>query len=165
MQENKDISMAKIFIVGGPGSGKSTFAEKLSSELNIPHFDLDDIKWINQTNNFNVERPKEERLKLRDKILAENDNWIIEGVYTNDWIIPILEQADRIILLKPPTMVRQWRIIKRSVRRMLHIEQKKYKENLITLFKLLFWSHSYDKYFPEILEKINRFGKQAEFIR
>ena len=42
--------MTKIFISGGPGSGKTTFAKKLAVENNIPHFDLDDIKWINQKN-------------------------------------------------------------------------------------------------------------------
>ncbi|MBR3510714.1 MAG: hypothetical protein IKN73_01480 [Alphaproteobacteria bacterium] len=157
--------MAKIFISGGPGSGKTTYAKKLAAENNIPHFDLDDIKWINQKNNFNVERPKEDRLKLRDKILSENDNWVIEGIYTKDWIIPILEQADRIIILKPSTTVRQWRIIKRSCRRMLHIEQKTHKENVVTLFKLLVWSRSYDKYLPELLAKIQKLNKTPEFIR
>ena len=81
--------MTKIFISGGPGSGKTTYAKKLSAKMNIPHFDLDDIKW--EKASFNSERPKEERLKLRDKILSENDSWIIEGVYFKDWIIPILE--------------------------------------------------------------------------
>ena len=157
--------MTKIFISGGPGSGKTTFAKKLAAENNIPHFDLDDIKWINQKNNFNVERPKEDHFKLLDKILSENDNWVIEGIYTKDWIIPILEKADRIIILKPSTSVRQWRIIKRSLRRMLHIEPKTHKENLVTLFKLLFWSRSYDKYLPELLDKINKVGKKPEFIK
>ena len=157
--------MTKIFISGGPGSGKTTFAKKLATENHIPHFDLDDIKWINQKNNFNVERPKQDRLALRDKILSENDNWVIEGIYTKDWIIPILEHADRIIILKPSTTIRQWRIIKRSLRRMLHIEPKTHKENIVTLFKLLLWSRSYDKYLPELLDKINKVGKKAEIIK
>ena len=157
--------MTKIFISGGPGSGKTTYAKKLSKKLNIPHFDLDDIKWINNENNFNVERPKEERFALRDKILSENPHWVIEGIYTKDWIIPILEQSDRIIILRPSKMVRQWRIIKRFFRRTLHIEQTKHKGNLISLFKLLFYSGSYDKYLPELLEKIHKLNKTAEFIK
>ena len=38
----------KIHIVGGPGSGKTFLAEKLSRELGIPHYDLDDIQWANE---------------------------------------------------------------------------------------------------------------------
>ena len=157
--------MAKIFISGGSGSGKTTYAKKLSKELKIPHFDLDDIKWINEKNCFNCERPKEERFALRDKILSENDNWVIEGVYTKDWIIPILEQSDRIIILKPSTRVRQYRIFKRWVKKILGIEPKTHKENLVTLFKLLCWSKTYEQYLPELLEKIERINKKAEFIR
>ena len=130
--------MTKIFISGGPGSGKTTYAKKLSSLTGIPHFDLDDIQW--DKGSFNCERPNEERLKLRDKILSENDNWIIEGVYFKDWIIPILEQSDKIIILNPSTPVRQWRIIKRFIKNKFNPENKKHKENIITLFHLLIWS-------------------------
>ena len=157
--------MPKIYISGGPGSGKTTYAKKISQELGIPHFDLDDIKWINQINYVNKERPKEERLSLRDKILTENDNWVIEGIYTKDWIIPMLEQADKIIIMKPSTLTRQYRIIKRSLRRMLNIEPKKHKEGFSSLFKLLIWSRQYDKYLPEFMEKVKRLNKTVEFIR
>ena len=54
--------MTKIFISGGPGSGKTTYAKKLSKELNIPHFDFDDIKWINEKNCFNCEHQKKKDL-------------------------------------------------------------------------------------------------------
>lgn len=157
--------MTKIFISGGPGSGKTTYAKKLAAQMNIPHFDLDDIKWINEKNNFNCERPREERLQLLDKILSENSDWVIEGIYTKDWITPILEQSDKIIILKPFTFVRQYRIIKRFIKRILHIEPKNHKENLITLLKLLRYSFEYDKYLPELLNKIQRLNKPVEFIR
>ena len=155
--------MTKIFISGGPGSGKTTVAKKLSLEMNIPHFDLDDIKW--EKGSFCHERPKEERLKLRDEILSENDNWIIEGVYFKDWIIPILEQSDKIIILKTPTIVRQWRIIKRFIKTKFNPANQKNKENIITLFRLLVWSKNYDKHLKELLEKIEKVGKKAEFTK
>jgi len=157
--------MTKIFISGGPGSGKTTYAKKLSLKMGISHFDLDDIKWADGENKFNHERPKEERLFLRDKILSENNDWIIEGVYVKDWIIPILEQADRIIILKPATWVRQYRIIKRSFKRIFHIEPNPYNENLITLFRLLIWSQGYNKNIPEMMKKVKKVNKTAEIIK
>ena len=42
----------KIFIVGGPGSGKSTLAQKLSEQYYIPHIDLDEINWVNESGQF-----------------------------------------------------------------------------------------------------------------
>lgn len=151
--------MTKIFISGGPGSGKTTYAKELSVDMGIPHFDLDDLKWVS----YNCERKKSERLQMLDKILSENDNWIIEGVYFKDWIIPILEQSDKIIIMNPSTFTRQCRIIKRSIKRWFGKE--KYKESLASMFKLLVWSRQYNKYLPELLNKIEHTGKKAEFIR
>ena len=39
----------KIHIVGGPGSGKTYLARKLSRELGILHYDLDDVQWANES--------------------------------------------------------------------------------------------------------------------
>lgn len=39
----------KIHIIGGPGSGKTFLAEKLSKELGISHLDLDDLQWDNKS--------------------------------------------------------------------------------------------------------------------
>ena len=157
--------MTKIFISGGPGSGKTTYAQELADKFNIPHFDLDDIKWKNQTKYCDCERTNAGKLALRDKILAENKNWIIEGVYTEDWIIPIIEQADKIIILKPPTWLRQYRIIRRSIRRLVHLEPRTHKESLVSVLKLLHLSGKYNKYIPELLEKIKRANKTAKILK
>ena len=157
--------MTKIFIVGGPGSGKTTYAKKLAAEFGIPHFDLDSINWKNQIKCCDCERPKSERLALRDKILDGNDNWVIEGVYTGDWIIPFIEQADKIIILKTPTWIRQYRIIRRSFRRLFRLEPRTHKESLISVLKLLYWSGQYNKYIPELLEKVKQAHKTAEIVK
>ena len=39
----------KIHIIGCSGTGKTYFAKKLSDKYNIPHFDLDDIQWDNNS--------------------------------------------------------------------------------------------------------------------
>ncbi len=35
-----------VAVMGPSGCGKSTIANKLSKELKVPHYDLDDIYWI-----------------------------------------------------------------------------------------------------------------------
>lgn len=44
----------KIHIIGGPGSGKTYLAEKLSKELGIQHYDLDELQWDNKTDKTGV---------------------------------------------------------------------------------------------------------------
>lgn len=41
---------------------------------------------------FNQKRPPpEERKTLLNKILTENESWICEGVYFQDWITPVIQ--------------------------------------------------------------------------
>lgn len=48
---------------------------------------------------------------------------------------------------------------------MFHIEPKKHRENPITLFRLLRWSHEYEKkYLPILLEKTKKENKTVEMI-
>ena len=42
----------KIHIIGGPGSGKTFLAEKLSKELGIRHYDLDELQWDNKSDSY-----------------------------------------------------------------------------------------------------------------
>ena len=37
--------MAKIYIIGSVGSGKTILAKRLSGELNIPYYELDSVTW------------------------------------------------------------------------------------------------------------------------
>lgn len=64
----------KILVFGLPGSGKSTFCNKLSKKLHIPVFHIDhhffEKKW--------VERDHDAFLQDVEKEL-EKDDWIIDG--------------------------------------------------------------------------------------
>ena len=111
----------KIHIIGGPGSGKTYLANELSGNLGIPHFDLDELQWDNQSGDHGTKRDPNERDVLLDKILQQDD-WIIEGVYYS-WCKKCFEQADRIYLLSVPRHIYRYRIIRRFVRRKIGIQQ------------------------------------------
>lgn len=132
----------KIHIIGGPGSGKTFFAEKLSAQLGIPHYDLDDLQWDNATNDYGTKRDPQERDALLRQIL-KNDDWIIEGVYFA-WCGQCFEDADRVYLLSVPRSTYRRRIIRRFIRRKLGLEKGK-KETLQSLSKLLNWADHYQQ--------------------
>ncbi len=103
--------MKKIYIIGGARSGKSFFSNKLSERAGIPHFDLDKIVFIKA---LAEERDEESRNKELEKILDHND-WIIEGVYTEKWILPALAMADIIIWLDTPPIIKLYRFLRQIV--------------------------------------------------
>ena len=143
----------KIHIIGGPGSGKTFLAEKLSKELGIPHYDLDDIQWDNSAKSYGTKRAPQERAVMLDKIL-QKDDWIIEGVYYA-WCGRCFEDADKIYLLNVPRRTYRYRIIRRFIRRKLGIEKGK-KETLKSLTALLKWA---DKFQRENLVEIKKILK------
>ena len=130
----------KIFIIGGPGSGKTFLAKKLSEQYGIPCYDLDDLFWDNNAARYGTKRDPAERDALLNGIL-ENDNWIIEGVYYA-WCGRCFSEADRIRFLNVPRRVYRRRIICRFIRRKLGIEKGK-KETIRSLRDLLYWADRY----------------------
>ena len=132
----------KIHIIGGPGSGKTSLAEKLSKELGIRHYDLDELQWDNKSHSYGVRRDPAERDKLLCDVLKNHD-WVIEGVYYA-WCQQCFADADKIYILSVPRYTYKFRIIRRFIRRKLGMEQGK-KESLKSLFQLLKWADNYQQ--------------------
>ena len=132
----------KIHIIGGPGSGKTFLAEKLSAQLGIPHYDLDALQWDSTALRYGTKRDAQERDALLRELL-QKDDWIIEGVYYA-WCGQCFADADRIYLLSVPRYRYRYRILRRFVRRKLGIEAGK-QETLRSLFDLLKWADKYQR--------------------
>lgn len=132
----------KIYIIGGPGSGKTYLAEKLSKGLGIQHYDLDELQWDNKSDSYGVKRKPDERDRLLADVLNRND-WIIEGVYYA-WCKQCFSEADTIYVLSVPRYKYRYRIVRRFVRRKLGLEQGK-KETLRSLSQLLKWADKYQQ--------------------
>ena len=85
--------MNRICIIGGSGTGKTTLANNLGKQLNLPVYHIDGINYLSDWTVRNEEE--------RDKIILEKvaeDKWIIDGTYRST-LQQRLERSDYIIYL------------------------------------------------------------------
>ena len=91
--------MKKIIIIGCPGAGKTTFAEKLRDKTGLPLFYLDAI-WHKPDRTHISREEYDERLS---EILA-TESWIIDGNYSRT-IESRLSVCDTVFLFDIPTKI------------------------------------------------------------
>ncbi|MBP3039497.1 DNA topology modulation protein FlaR [Bacillaceae bacterium Marseille-Q3522] len=137
------MNMKKIHIIGSVGSGKTTLARTLSTQLNIPHFELDNVVWIRQDNGDIRRTPQQRDAYLKNIIHSEA--WIIEGAHDGEWILPSMESADLIIFLDTNYKKRTFRIIKRFLLQKLKLEKANYKPTLKMFCNMFEWNAQFEK--------------------
>lgn len=101
--------MSKIVVFGNSGSGKSTLAKALCATGNVAHLDLDTLAWqaVSLSDKTPSEKTSPERAPLEepsrkiDNFINHNQNWVIEGCYS-DLLELALSQATEIIFLNIP---------------------------------------------------------------
>jgi adenylate kinase family enzyme len=91
--------MDKIIVIGCPGSGKTTFAQKLNKKLGLPLFHLDAI-W-HKPDRTHITR---EEFDVRLGELLTLDQWIIDGNYSRT-LERRIDFCDTVILFDLPTEV------------------------------------------------------------
>lgn len=91
--------MNKVIVIGCPGSGKTTFAEKLSKKTGLPLYYLDAI-W-HKPDRTHISRENFDQ-RLREIFAA--DEWIIDGNYSRT-IEMRLAACDTVFLFDLPTEV------------------------------------------------------------
>ena len=91
--------MKKVIIIGCPGSGKTTFAEKLSEITGLPLYYLDAI-W-HKPDKTHIAREDFDKRILE---IFDTPEWIIDGNY-NRTIELRLKQCDTVFLFDLPTDV------------------------------------------------------------
>ena len=139
------VTLKKLHIIGGPGSGKTSAGVTLSKGFGFPHLDLDEIFWDREAKTFDRKADP----KVRDAALVEfivQDAWIVEGVYVGNWLLPSFTASDVVIALRPSVFVRDWRFSTRWLKRKLGLSPQKMdkRETLKGLWELYQYNHGYD---------------------
>jgi adenylate kinase family enzyme len=70
----------RISVVGTSGSGKSTMAEHLATQLSVPYIELDAINWQAGWRDLQTHDPEE--FKRRTAAATAGDAWVIAGNYS-----------------------------------------------------------------------------------
>ena len=65
----------KILVIGNAGSGKSTTAKKIASDLELPCYSLDAVVWEE-----GWKRPSSAEVSQKIQQLINQETWVIDGV-------------------------------------------------------------------------------------
>jgi adenylate kinase family enzyme len=102
----------RVVVLGTSGSGKTTLAQKIATQLNVPHIELDILYW----NAGWTPTPMPEFLQKMKVAITENESWVICGNYNVAKQITLPNATD-IIWLDYPIFINLWRAFTRSVKR------------------------------------------------
>jgi len=108
--------MRRVNVVGTSGSGKTTYGAALARRLGVPHVELDALSW--EANWVSV-APAVLRERVARAVAAEA--WVVDGNYraTRDLV---LGGADTVVWLDFPFALVMWRVIARTLRRIVRDE-------------------------------------------
>jgi len=101
--------MRKILVIGSGGSGKSTFATRLGTLLNLEVSHLDKFFW---RPGWSKPAPEEWLRIVTD--LTDRDSWILDGNYSGTLDLRF-EKCDTVVFLDLSRWVCLWRIVTRAL--------------------------------------------------
>lgn len=84
---------------GNSGSGKSTYAQWQSETRGLIHLDLDTVAWADGVHPPK-RRPLEKSLEDIGAFVQANENWVIEGCYS-DLLAHAISYATEVVFLNP----------------------------------------------------------------
>jgi len=106
-------SRRRIAIYGVTGSGKTTVARRLGTELGLPVIELDALMWTRP----NWVMSEEDFVRrVFDALASYTRGWVVEGNYRSVRH-HVLARADTVVWLRYPWRTSFWRVFKRTMRR------------------------------------------------
>lgn len=111
--------MRRVSVIGCSGSGKTTTARAIADRLGLRYLELDSRfhqpGW--------VPRPDAEfRAEITE--FARAGHWVIDGNYVSHGVGDVVwPAADTVVWLDPPRRVVMWRVIRRTLRRVITREE------------------------------------------
>ena len=105
--------MPRIVIVGTSGAGKSTLGEQAAQALGVPFLELDALFWLP---GWVQEADDVFREKVAAAVAA--DDWVAGGNYSRARDL-IWQRADTLVWLDFPLWLTLWRLLKRTIKRIV----------------------------------------------
>ena len=150
----------KIYIIGSPGSGKTTLAKVLSKRYNIKHYELDCIVYDDNSNHR--KRTKEEIDKLFFTIL-KNKSFIIEDVGRNKFKKG-RDICDKIYYIKLNKARIYKQMISRWFKQRLGKEKYNYPPTIHQFFETIKDVRNYSKIEKTRLSELNKYKDKMTFL-
>ncbi|MDF2938725.1 MAG: topology modulation protein [Paenibacillaceae bacterium] len=133
--------MKKILIIGIVASGKTTLAKQLSTFLEIPWYELDNIVRPNTASGRLKRTAAEQVQAIMD--IDRNASWIFEGTDRESYQC-LYQMADVIIFLDTPLWKRKTRILSRFLKQKLGLEKCHYHPDWNMLKMMYKWTHDFE---------------------
>ena len=107
----------RIVVVGCTGSGKTTTARSIAALLGVPHVELDSHNW---EPDWTAAQTEVFRERVREAL--RGDAWVVDGNYSavRDLVWP---RAELLVWLDMPYRVASWRLLGRTLRRVVNKEE------------------------------------------
>ncbi len=151
----------KIYIIGAPGSGKTTLAKQLSKKYKIAYFELDVLVFDDEHDH---KRRTDEAIEKEFKKILKKKNWIVEDVGRTRFQ-QALEESNRIYYLKTSKFLIFVRIIKRWNRQRKGFKNYNYPPTFGQLWDMLKIANSYFKKEKQKLNKLKKYNKVVRKLK
>ena len=132
-------NLRRLIVIGTSGSGKTTFAEKLSALLGVKHIQIDAVNFLENWQ----ERPPEEFKNLVDQEISANE-WIMDGNYSRvremTW-----RRATALVWLNYSFPVNFYRVVNRTLRRVFLRERlysgnrESFRQSFLSRDSIILW--------------------------
>lgn len=150
----------KIYIIGPPGSGKTTLSKILENKYHTKAYELDCV--VHDDFDHHKKRSSQDITNRFNQIIKQN-NWIIEDV-GRDIFNEGLKEADIIYYLKMPKKVIMIRVIKRWIKQRLGKETYNYPPTFYQLYDMIKVVNKYYKKEKEKIKKTEEYSDKVIYL-